>query len=231
LKPLTEAAEQRRRAAYVCVKEVIESERYTATMLRMAQWFESRGWRDQPASEQAALLFATISDIAPGLMERRWRQTRKRSRQFAKLSPSQRHKLRIALKKLRYTMEFLEDLFDKEEVKALAKQLKPLQEDLGHMNDLKTAHELVDEVSRHINEGGSEISRAGGMVLGWHDRGLVDSEPGIRKEVRRLRRAKPFWPRVQLPLDGHAEAPPGPTEAMADPKSSDAAGSDNQASS
>jgi triphosphatase len=199
LKRLTEAAERRRTTAYVRAKEAIESQRYTATMLRLARWIEARGWRDQPASEQAALLFATIGDVAPGLIERRWRRTRKRSRQFRKLSQEQRHKLRIALKKLRYTIEFLESLFDDDEVKALGKRLKPLQEDLGHVNDVRTAHDLVEELSQHVNEGGSEISRAGGIVLGWHDRGLTDEEPKLRKNVRRLRRATPFWPRVDLP--------------------------------
>jgi len=206
LKRLAEAAEQRRRVAYEGLKEAIGSQRYTATMLRLAQWFESRGWRDQPASEQAALLFAAIGDVAPGLIERRWRRTRKRSRQFGKLSQEQRHRLRITLKKLRYTIEFLEDLFDHGEVKALEKRLKPLQDDLGQLNDITTAHALVEEVSRHVNEGGNEISRAGGIVLGWHDRGLTDREPKLRKEVRRLRRAKPFWPRTGLRLRAKVEA-------------------------
>jgi triphosphatase len=205
LKRLAEAAEQRRRVAYEGLKEAIGSQRYTATMLRLAQWFEVRGWRDQPASEQAALLFAAIGDVAPGLIERRWRRTRERSRQFGKLSQEQRHRLRITLKKLRYTIEFLEDLFDHGEVKALERRLKPLQDDLGQLNDITTAHALVEEVSRHVNEGGNEISRAGGIVLGWHDRGLTDREPKLRKEVRRLRRTKPFWPRTGLRLRAKVE--------------------------
>jgi triphosphatase len=200
LKRLAEVAEQRRREAYKFAKAGIESERYTATMLRLARWFEARGWRDQPASEQVALLFATIGDVAPGLIERRWRRTRKGTRQFGKLSQEQRHKLRIALKKLRYTIEFLEDLFNHGKVKTLEKRLKPVQEDLGHLNDIRTAHLLVEEASRHVNEGGNEISRAGGIVLGWYDRGLIDHESKLRRDVRRLRRAKPFWPPTELHL-------------------------------
>lgn len=195
LKRLAEAAEQRRRSAYVQARDAITCHRYTAMMLRLARWFETRGWRDQPASEQAVLLFAPIGEVAPALIERRWRRARKRSRQFNKMSHQQRHKLRISLKKLRYTIEFLEDLFDRDAVRALEKHLKPLQEDLGRLNDVRTAHQLVDEVSRHVNEGGSDISRAGGIVLGWHDRGLSDGEPKLRRDVSRMRRAKPFWPR------------------------------------
>ena len=75
-----------------------------------------------------------------------------------------------------------------------------MQEDLGHQNDVRTARALTEEVSTHVNEGGNEISRAGGIVLGWHDRGLFDREPKLRRKVRRLRRAKPFWKRAELPL-------------------------------
>jgi triphosphatase len=200
LQRLAQLADQRRSAAYEQVEEAIRSQRYTVTMLQLAQWFEARRWRDQPASEQAALLFAPIGDIAPGLIERSWRRTRKRSRHFKQLTQEQRHRLRIALKRLRYTIDFLRDLFDHGEVKALEKRLKPLQENLGHLNDVHTAHTLTEEVSRHVNEGGSEISRAGGIVLGWHDRGLIDREPKLRKDVKRLRRGKPFWRRGHLPV-------------------------------
>ncbi len=216
LKRLAEATEQRRRMAHERAKAAVASPRYTATMLSLARWCEARGWRDQPASAQAALLFATIGDVAPGLIERCWRRTRKRSRQFSELSLEQRHKLRISLKKLRYTIEFLQDLFDNGEVKALEKRLKPLQEDLGRLNDVRTAHALVDEVSRHVNEGGSEIGCAGGIVLGWHVRGLSDQEPKLRKDVRRLRQAKRFWPREESQVKAEAEPPPAPPSNAAD---------------
>ena len=205
LNRLAQAAELRRQAAYARAKEAIESPRYTTMMLKFAQWFEAQGWHDQPISKEAALLFATIGEVAPGLIERRWRQARKRSRHFGKLAPEQRHELRIALKKLRYTIEFLRDLFGKDEVKALEKRLKPLQEDLGHMNDLRTAHDLVSDISGQVAEGGNEVIHGGGIVLGWYNRGLSDRESKLRKDVRRLRRARPFWPRAKVSLGGSAQ--------------------------
>ena len=215
LKLLAEAAEQRRRAAYARAKEAIESPRYTATMLKLAQWFEAQGWHDQPVSREAALLFATIGVVAPGLIERRWRQVRKRSRHFRELPPEQRHELRIALKKLRYTIEFLRGLFDGSEVKALEKRLKPLQEDLGLMNDLRTAHDLVAEVTSEVGAGGNEISRAGGIVLGWYNRRLTDRESKLGKDVRRLRGARPFWPRADVSLGGQADPSAPQDQSMA----------------
>src|ERR1700761_2360794 len=103
-------------------------------MLRTVRWFETCGWRDQRVSEHSAPLFSSIAEIAPALIERRWRQAMKRCKHFAKLSPNERHQVRIALKNLRYIGEFLESLFDPVPVKALMKRLKGLQEDLGHLN-------------------------------------------------------------------------------------------------
>jgi triphosphatase len=102
------------------------------------------------------------------------------------------------VKKLRYTIEFLRSLFDKSKVKDFMKVLAPLQDDLGQINDVRTAHELVAEIARHANENRDAIARAGGIVLGWHDRVLFDQEPRLRKHVRRLRRAKRFWLRKRL---------------------------------
>jgi triphosphatase len=116
----------------------------------------------------------------------------------------------------RYTIEFLKDLFDNGEVSALERRLKPLQEDLGRFNDVRTAHAVVDEVSRHVNEGGSEIGCAGGIVLGWHVRGLSDQEPKLRKDVRRLRQAKRFWRRDEPALKAQAEPPPAQARNTSD---------------
>src|SRR5690348_644313 len=83
------------------------------------------------------------------------------------------------------------------------------------MNDLRTAHDLVAEVGTHAREGSNAINRAGGMVLGWHNRILTELESRLRKDVRRLRRAKPFWPRPALPEGVEADAPPTPNHGAA----------------
>jgi CHAD domain-containing protein len=126
-------------------KKAIQSPRYTGTALRLARWFETCGWRNQLVSEQSALLVAPVGTVAPMLVKRRLRQARKRSRRFGELSQQQRHKLRIALKKLRYTIDLLSSLFDRKRVKRLEKLLRPLQDDLGFLKDIRAAHELTSE--------------------------------------------------------------------------------------
>src|SRR5208282_721796 len=174
-------------------KEAIESRRYAASMLKLARWFESRGWREQWASEHSAPLFAPIAEVAPPLIERRWRQARKRSKRFAKLSPDERHQARIALKKLRYMTEFLGGLFEADEVDALMARLKRLQQELGYLNDVRTAQGLIKEIACPANDHSSELGQYAGMVIGWHFRGLTNSEANLRRNVRRFRKARPFW--------------------------------------
>ena len=64
--------------------------------------------------------------------------------------------------------------------------LKPLQDALGALNDVRGAHELL----------GSEKGRkaiAAGEVLGWMDRGAIIAVRRARKALARLARAKAYW--------------------------------------
>jgi CHAD domain-containing protein len=190
---LVDATERRRRAALDDVKKAILSERYTESMLRLLRWLVARGWRDQQISEHAVVLLAPIVDVAPDLIQRHHRKACKRSNRFEELTTTQRHKLRIALKQLHYIVEFLGSLFDRVSVRTFVKCLKSLQDDLGYANDVRVAHDLVDQIGDATNQDVSAINRAGGIVLGWHERVLADRNLKIRRRVRRFRRLDPFW--------------------------------------
>jgi triphosphatase len=190
---LADVAEQRRQIAYNAARKTIETRQYAETILKLARWFEARGWRDQQVSEHCAPLFASIADLAPSLIERHWRKTRRRSKDFGKLSQVERHKVRISLKKLRYTLEFLGELFDADAVSTMLKPVKRLQEDLGRLNDICTAQNLIKEITFSATDNTGEISQYAGMVLGWYIRGLRDAEATLYRNIRRFRKPKPFW--------------------------------------
>ena len=190
---LVKDAERRRHAAFDDASRAILSERYTKSMLLLFRWFEARRWREQPVSEQAALLLAPIANIAPKLIERCYRRARKRSKRFAEQTSTQRHRLRIALKKLRYIIEYLASLFDEAQVRTFVDRLKSLQDFLGHANDVCVAYDLLDELPEKTDHDVRAIDRAGGIVLGWNERGIADHEPKVRRQVRRLKHLKPFW--------------------------------------
>jgi len=190
---LAAALDEARWAAYDRVAQAIHSERHAAEMLRLSHWFEARAWRKGPA-EAAALLTAPIGDIAPRLLDRRWRNLRKRGKGFRRLTARQRHKLRIAAKKLRYTIELLGSLFDHDELHAFVTRLKRLQDELGYANDLHVAHDLLPELSDRATARNVAAS-AGARVLEWHEKGLARSDRKLRKRLRRLNRVAPFWRR------------------------------------
>ena len=190
---LVEMATQRQQAAYTAARSTIASRRYSEAILKTVRWFETHRWRDQPVSEHSAPLFSTIAEIAPPIIERRWRQAMRRSKHFAGSSLDERHRLRIALKKLRYTIELLESLFEAASVKALVKRVKGLQEGLGHLNDVATAQRLITELALPAEHDISDVGVAAGVVIGWHLRDLTNLEAKLSEDVRRFKKAKPFW--------------------------------------
>ena len=188
LRVLTAAARQRRQAAYAAVRQTIRSPRYTALLLGLMRWFDGRGWRD---GEPARVLEQPIGNIAAPLLDKLRRAAKRRGKGFARQSAEARHKLRIALKKLRYTSEVLSGLYEAQAVEKFTARLKRLQDDLGDANDVRAARDIVAQLAR--GKDGATIARAGRIVLAWHHHRLVARQPKTRKDLRRLLAADPFW--------------------------------------
>ncbi len=181
-----------RRTAYDRVRVELLSERYPATMLRLLRWFEAHGWRGHRESEASALLSCPISEIAPRVFDRRRRRVAQLSKGFDRLTPRERHKLRIATKKLRYTNELFGSLFNEDDLRKFVGKLKRLQDDLGYANDVRVAHDFVTELFSQTDPR-SPAACAWIGALEWHDQMLARGERKLRKHLDRLNRAAPFW--------------------------------------
>jgi inorganic triphosphatase YgiF len=188
---LTRAAEEARHRARQEAEASIRSTHYAAALLKLLRWFAARQWRDQPVSEQSAMLMAPIAEVAPSLIARRHKQVCRAAQSFPALDMEQRHQVRIRIKKLRYTVDLLALLFPQDAVAGFIRLLKPLQDELGQANDIRVARDLVTELQN--SEDKSTIDRAAGVVLGWHDRGLAEAEPKLLKRIHKLRQARSFW--------------------------------------
>jgi inorganic triphosphatase YgiF len=188
LRVLAAAARRRRQAAYAAAREAIRSPRYTALLLGLMRWFDGCGWRD---GEAARTLEQPIGEIAPPLLDKLRRAAKRRAKGFARQPAEERHKLRIALKKLRYTGELLSGLHDANAVERFTARLKRLQDDLGDANDLRVARDIVAELAR--GKDGATIGRAGKIVLAWHHRRLAARRSKTRKHLHKLLAAEPFW--------------------------------------
>ena len=101
-------------------------------------------------------------------------------KQFAKLlraiqsldkasSDEEVHKVRIQGKKLRYALEFFRSLYPLKKMERLIKDLKQLQDCLGHWNDLSVQEEMLAQYLSQIGpdvEGAAPLAAAvGGLLL------------------------------------------------------------------
>lgn len=189
---LAAALDRLRVAAYGQISEAVLSERYIAGMLRLLRWFETSGWRRHSLSDEPDPMTSSIAVVVPDVLDRRRRKVRQRGRRFGRLAPRERHKLRIAVKKLRYTVELFGGLFDNDDLERFVVRLKRFQGDLGYANDVRVAHEFVTEFFAHV-EPRSPAAHAWVAVLEAHDQMLAGRERKLRRHRRRLNEAAPFW--------------------------------------
>src|SRR5262249_25076631 len=152
----------RRRTAHHHACTVIQSRPQVTRFLEVEQWLV-----DLPReTESVADLQRKIPKAAAKMLAQQFRRVRKRARKFAGLDATQRHRLRIACKTMRYNAELLGQLFSRHDVKVFIKRLKALQDDLGALNDVRTAHHLLGQLQRKR----PVLASATGEVLGWRDR-------------------------------------------------------------
>lgn len=87
-----------------------------------------------------------LEDFARQQISRHARNARKLAIRQAELSPSERHKMRIAFKKLRYTLEFFAPLLPKRKLEPYLAALLKFQDQLGLINDHVTAEMLITKL-------------------------------------------------------------------------------------
>lgn len=158
-------------------------------------WYESpRGV--QPASGLVAFDAPAI-DLAGRMLNRRLKVAKKRARKLETLSEADRHRLRIALKKLRYTAEFFAPLYPPRAVKPFLKRLSRMQDILGLLQDVavarKTLAHLVAEPDESMAGPRADLSFAAGIVYGWHlDRAASAWDDAMRR-WKKFSKTEPFW--------------------------------------
>jgi len=189
---LMRAACAKREAAYGVMRETVASSDYTDFALGMMGWIETRGWRERTGAAAAALLRAPLGDMADELLERRHRKARKLAKRFTELDPAGRHKLRIALKKLRYAIDAMQRIYAAKPAKRHLKRLSRLQDDLGLLNDVATTDRLLRELVDAPASTG-DPRRGAALVQGWYRCILAKREAKLGKRLSRFLKVKPFW--------------------------------------
>ena len=109
----------------------------------------------------------------------------------AAVSDQARHKLRIALKNLRYGVDFYAGLFGKaKRRRAFKKRMSALQDLLGVRNDIVVARTYLKELR---DEAGPEVERIMEFIRGWYAREAAVADRAIGKSWKKFKQAEIFW--------------------------------------
>ncbi len=131
---------QRRALLYTQVDASLQSERFRHLELELARWIEAGLWVTTQADSVRRRRNQPVKRLAAKAIARRRKKLRKAGSRLAELSTRDRHKLRIRVKKLRYTVEFFSALFPSRKCAKRCRDslsaLVDLQDSLGALNDL-----------------------------------------------------------------------------------------------
>jgi inorganic triphosphatase YgiF len=184
----------RRDIAAEIAKAAIATARYRLFIFNILEWIEDGKWLKRSHSQRNR----KIRPFAAHLFERRTRKTRRKAKRAGKVDAHARHKLRIAIKKLRYALYFFETLYSRDgSAKALSrykKHLKDLQDNLGVLNDIAVHQKLAAKLA--AGSGGPKpelVSFAAGMIAGCERSEVRPILAEVTKTAHRLRQAEKFW--------------------------------------
>jgi inorganic triphosphatase YgiF len=131
---------KRRNAEFARARSAVDAARFRALALDVATWIETGDWMHADDARKDLSGKGTIVETAAEQLNRRWKNLVKRAKNLDALSTRQRHKLRIAAKKLRYASEFFAGVFPGKKAARRRKRfiagLKKFQVWLGDLNDI-----------------------------------------------------------------------------------------------
>lgn len=130
---------------------------------------------------------------AAKVLEQRWKDVQRRGKALSDSDKTvddvaARHRLRIAVKKLRYASDALANLYGKRGKATLA-GLENLQESLGALNDLAVAERLMQVLAQTH----PESAFSAGHVVGALSAEAKQHSGSRRRIARDLANIKPFW--------------------------------------
>lgn len=190
LAPLREFLEGRRRIEQGRLAKALQSARYR-TLIRSWEKF-----LDEPVPEKTRLPNAKrpILDVASEQIERRFRRVLKKGRRIKTSSPSEAlHRLRIECKKLRYLLEFFRTLYEADDLEALVKALKSLQDNLGNFNDLRLQQAAMRRFDQQMAKEGmatGELRKAIRRVVEWLETRQVKERKRFDKQFAKFSQQK-----------------------------------------
>ncbi|HEY2573275.1 MAG TPA: CHAD domain-containing protein, partial [Verrucomicrobiaceae bacterium] len=152
LKALKRNLAERRDRGIERAKKAVSANRYRRIVLETGLWTIAGEWALNKDDLQAAKRNRPLADMAREILKARTRKVLKKLARLEDMDARGRHKLRIAVKKLRYAAEFFGALYAhgraRKEQKLFAARLKALQSALGRLNDIRVHEQFAKKEVR-----------------------------------------------------------------------------------
>ena len=184
--------EARRAEVRAAMRATLIEARPGAWLLAIQRWLLQQGWRAS-AEAQHALQLSPLKKWARRALDKGHRRIVRGVEDFGQLDVAQRHALRIAVKRQRYTAEFFQTLFGRRSKGHKGGQaryiaaLEALQDSLGRSNDAQVASGLLDAAD-------ASAGPMVGFVLGWLAATQAETADGESAgHLQDFMKLKPYW--------------------------------------
>lgn len=171
-------------SARVAAKKSIKSINYNNSMIVLGGWLAALG-----SDTGDAALQRPARDCAVQILAARHARVLKRGRHLERRTAAELHRLRIAVKQLRYAAEFFSSLFPARSMAALRDRLVSLQDILGRINDAAAVQPLLGTAVADDRE----FIAAAGIVTGWCAARGAAERTALRDAWRRFRTVRRPW--------------------------------------
>lgn len=189
---LGRVAAQRQSEAHRRAHLALDDRRCALFLISLGGWIETRGWRNDIASEDLGRLAEPAVNFAQRVLSEQYAKVLKRGRRFKSLTVDEVHRVRLAAKRLRYLGEFLLPLFaDRKSARKFARRLAGLQEELGAFNDMAVTASLLDGLGSEDRD--SAIAAA--AIAGWQARASISVHRSLQDSWRDFTAARVPWSR------------------------------------
>lgn len=153
------AAERRRQIS--SMRDALNAPDHADLMIGIEQYATAPAWRaDEDAQD---LLGMPLPAFAASRIAQREKRLRKRVDNLAAADAAQRHRVRIAAKKLRYAIALFAALFERKTLRRHQMMLSALQDVLGKLNDCATARRLLEA----LPAGRGKAAGATALLIDW----------------------------------------------------------------
>jgi inorganic triphosphatase YgiF len=196
-KALRDDVTARRDEGFERARRAVASERYRRVVVETVLWINGGKWSKTQVNLIAYRRKQPAAHFAAQELERRNRKILNKLGKVEDLSPLKRHKLRIAVKKLRYATGYFESLFgdEKKAIKKFSAALKDLQSSLGQLNDIRVHGKLAQEYAKPSQKGRktARMAFAMGELTGEERVKSRDLLKATERRGKRLQRCPTFW--------------------------------------